>query len=131
MFDNDFFINKKVLITGCTGFKGSWLAIWLDLLGAKLYGLALDPPTDPSIFEKAKLKNIIKNNIIDIKDTNKVFNLINDIQPDYIFHLAAQPIVRYSYHNPVETWQTNVIGTVNILDSLKKLKELYWNNYYK
>ena len=123
MFDNDFFINKKVLITGCTGFKGSWLAIWLDLLGAKLYGLALDPPTDPSIFENAKLKNIIKNNIIDIKDTNKVFNLINDIQPDYIFHLAAQPIVRYSYHNPVETWQTNVIGTVNILDSLKKLKK--------
>ena len=69
MLDNDFFLNKKVLITGCTGFKGSWLTIWLDLLGAKLYGLALDPPTKPSIFQEAKLNNIIDNNIIDIKDT--------------------------------------------------------------
>ena len=81
MFDNDFFLNKKVLITGCTGFKGSWLTIWLDLLGAKLYGLALDPPTCPSIFEEAKLNNIIDNNIIDVKDTNKVKNLIKKINP--------------------------------------------------
>jgi len=122
MFNNDFFLNKKVLITGCTGFKGSWLTIWLDLLGAKLYGLALDPPTCPSIFEEAKLDHIIDNNIIDIKDTNKVKNLIKQINPDYIFHLAAQPIVKYSFINPVETWQTNVIGTINILDSLKELE---------
>jgi len=122
MINKDFFLNKKVLITGCTGFKGSWLTIWLDLLGAKLYGLSLEPPTFPSVFEEAKLFNTINNHIIDIKDTHKVRNLIESISPDYIFHLAAQPIVRYSYLNPVETWQTNVIGTVNILDSLKNLK---------
>ncbi len=121
MINNGFFLNKKVLITGCTGFKGSWLTIWLDLLGAKLYGLALDPPTSPSMFEEAKLDSIIDNNIIDIKDTYKVKNLIKKINPDYVFHLAAQPIVSYSFINPVETWKTNVIGTINILDSLKEL----------
>ena len=97
MLKSDFFLNKKVLITGCTGFKGSWLAIWLDLLGAKLYGLALDPPTYPSLFEEAKLENIIENNIIDIKETGKVNSLVKKINPDYIFHLAAQPIVNYSF----------------------------------
>ena len=121
MLNNNFFSNKKVLITGNTGFKGSWLSIWLDLLGAQIYGLALDPPTSPSLFEKANLNNIIKNNIIDIKDTEKVINTIKKIQPDYIFHLAAQPIVSLSYLRTVETWNTNVIGTVNILESLRLL----------
>jgi len=123
MLKSDFFLNKKVLITGCTGFKGSWLAIWLDLLGAKLYGLALEPPTYPSLFEEAKLENIIENNFINIKETGKVNNLVKKINPDYIFHLAAQPIVNYSFLNPVETWQTNVIGTVNILEALKNLNK--------
>jgi len=121
MFNNSIFINKKVLITGCTGFKGSWLSIWLNLLGAEIYGLALKPPTNPSLYDEAKLENIVENNIIDIRDSTKVSNLINKIKPDYIFHLAAQPLVQYSYLNPVETWQTNVIGTVNILDSLRTL----------
>ncbi len=121
MLNNSLFINKKVLITGCTGFKGSWLSIWLNLLGAKIYGLALKPPTNPSLYDEAKLENIVENNIIDIRDSTKVTNLINKIKPDYIFHLAAQPLVQYSYLNPVETWQTNVIGTVNILDSLRTL----------
>ena len=119
--NNNCFSNKKVLITGNTGFKGSWLSIWLDLLGAKIYGLALDPPTNPSLFEKANLIDVIENNIIDIKDTDKVINIIKKIEPDYIFHLAAQPIVSLSYLRTVETWKTNVIGTVNILESLRLL----------
>ena len=122
MLESSFFLNKKVLITGNTGFKGSWLSVWLNLLGAKIYGLALDPPTNPSLFEKAKLSRITVNNIIDIRDSEKVINLIEKIKPDFIFHLAAQPLVKYSYSNPVETWQTNVIGTVNILESLRLLK---------
>ena len=123
MFSNQFFLNKKVLITGSTGFKGSWLTIWLNLLGSKLYGLSLEPPTNPSLFEEAKLNNIIENNIIDIRDSKKVSELVQNINPDYIFHLAAQPLVKYSYLNPIETWQTNVIGTVNVLDSLRLLNK--------
>ncbi len=119
--NNSLFINKKVLITGCTGFKGSWLSIWLNLLGAKIYGLALEPPTNPSLYVEAKLDNIVENKILDIRDSIKVANLINEIRPDYIFHLAAQPLVQYAYLNPIETWQTNVIGTVNILDALRTL----------
>ena len=123
MFDNQFFLKKKVLITGNTGFKGSWLSIWLHLLGAKIYGLALKPPTKPSLFEEAGLDNIVDCNEINIKDEYKVINLVNKIEPDYIFHLAAQPIVKYSYQEPLDTWQTNVMGTVNILDSLRNLEK--------
>ena len=121
MLNNNCFSKKKVLITGNTGFKGSWLSIWLDLLGAKIYGLALDPPTNPSLFEKANLDYIVENNITDIRDTEKVIKTIKEIEPDYIFHLAAQPIVSLSYSKTVETWNTNVIGTVNVLESLRLL----------
>ena len=119
MFNKHIFRDKKVLITGNTGFKGSWLSIWLNLLEAEIYGLAQEPPTKPSLFEEAGLRNIIKNNIIDIKDSKKVCDLVRDIEPDFIFHLAAQPLVNISYLNPIETWQTNLIGTVNILDSMR------------
>ena len=121
MLNNNCFSKKKVLITGNTGFKGSWLSIWLDLLGAKIYGLALHPPTNPSLFEKANLDYIVENNITDIRDTEKVIKTITEIKPDYIFHLAAQPIVSLSYSKTVETWNTNVIGTVNVLESLRLL----------
>ena len=123
MFNSQIFLGKKILITGSTGFKGSWLSIWLNLLGARLYGLALEPPTKPSLFEEANLDQVIENHIIDIKCSTKVSNLVNDISPDFIFHLAAQPLVKYSYSNPIETWKTNVIGTVNILDSLRLLNK--------
>ena len=123
MSNINYFLNKKVLITGNTGFKGSWLTIWLNLLGAKLYGLSLDPPSNPSLFKEANLEKIIESNNFDIKESDKVTNLINLIQPDYIFHLAAQPLVSYSYLNPVETWQTNVLGTVNILESLRLMEK--------
>ena len=121
MFNKHTFRDKKVLITGNTGFKGSWLSIWLDLLGAEIYGLAQEAPTKPSLFEEAGLGTIIKNNIIDIKDSKKVSDLVKYIQPDFIFHLAAQPLVNISYLNPIETWETNLIGTVNILDSMRFL----------
>ena len=123
MFDNSLFLNKKVLITGSTGFKGSWLSIWMNLLGAKIFGLALEPPTKPSLFETAQLEKIISNNFIDIRDSVKVSKLVNTIQPDYVFHLAAQPLVHESYLKPLETWNTNVLGTVNILDSLRSLNK--------
>jgi len=115
------FRGKRVLITGNTGFKGSWLTIWLLSLGAEIYGIALDPPTKPSIFNKAKLFDLINHHFINIQDHIKVSNLIKDIKPDFIFHLAAQPIVKYSYENPIETWKTNVNGTINVLDSLRLL----------
>ena len=123
MFNNHSFINKKILITGCTGFKGSWLSIWLNLLGAKLYGLALEPPTKPSLYKKANLEKLISNNIIDIRNPEKVSSLIKKVNPDYIFNLAAQPLEKDSYLKPIETWQTNVLGTVNILDSLRFLEK--------
>ncbi len=122
MFDNQLFAKKKVLITGCTGFKGSWLSIWLHSLGAKIYGLSLEPPTNPSLYEEAKLSNIVENNLINIKDSDKVSDLVKNIEPDYIFHLAAQPLVKYSYLEPKDTWQTNLMGTVNVLDSLRLLE---------
>ena len=120
---SEIFKNKKILITGNTGFKGSWLTIWLNLLGAKLYGISNNIPTQPSLFKEANLDQIINNNFIDIKDIDKVHSIIKTIKPDFIFHLAAQPLVSKSYSNPTETWQTNVIGTVNILESLRLLNK--------
>ena len=117
------FRGKKVLITGNTGFKGSWLTIWLLSLGAKIYGIALEPPTQPSLFNESKLIELIDHHCINIQDHFKVTNLIKDIQPDFIFHLAAQPLVKYSYENPIETWKTNVYGTINVLDSLRLLNK--------
>ena len=117
------FRGKKVLITGNTGFKGSWLTIWLLSLGAKIYGISLEPPTQPSLFNESKLIELIDHHCINIQDHFKVTNLIKDIQPDFIFHLAAQPLVKYSYENPIETWKTNVYGTINVLDSLRLLNK--------
>ena len=113
------FTNKKVVVTGHTGFKGSWLSIWLISLGAKVYGIALDPPTNPSLFEEASIKGKINDNRVNVKDSKELYELLKDIQPDFLFHLAAQPIVSESFLNPLETWNTNVIGTVNILNSLE------------
>ncbi len=113
------FKGKKVVITGHTGFKGSWLSIWLVYLGAEVHGIALNPPTSPSLFDSASIKNRMNDNRINIKDDQKLINIIDRIKPDFLFHLAAQPIVRRSYIDPLETWQTNVLGTVNILNALK------------
>ena len=115
----DSYKGKTVLITGHTGFKGSWLTLWLDLLGAKVIGYSLDPPTDPSIFMATGLSKRIVDIRGDILDSNKVFDTVKKYRPDFIFHLAAQPIVRSSYKDPYDTFNTNVMGTVSILESVR------------
>lgn len=116
---NNIYSSKKVLVTGNTGFKGSWLTAWLIKLNAHVYGISKDIPTNPSMFEVLKLEDKINHTYADINDPIKMKELIQKIQPDFLFHLAAQPIVSKSYINPLETFQTNVIGTANILDALK------------
>jgi CDP-glucose 4,6-dehydratase len=117
------FNNTKVLITGHTGFKGSWLAVWLESLGAKVVGVALDPVTELSHFKVAGILKIIDDYRIDIRDGNALKELVLKTQPDFVFHLAAQALVRQSYDDPVATYQTNVIGTLNLLEALRPLEK--------
>ncbi len=111
--------NKKVLITGHTGFKGSWLTTWLLKLNAKVVGISKDIPTRPSMFEELNLKSKIKDYQEDIIDLEKMIDIVSIEKPDFIFHLAAQPIVSTSYCNPIETISSNVMGTANVLEALK------------
>lgn len=120
MFDENY-KNKKVLITGNTGFKGSWLTAWLLKLNAKVYGIAKDVPTEPSMFNALELKDKITHYDKDIRDLESVVQVFKDVKPDFIFHLAAQSLVSLSYSNPIETITTNVIGTANILEALRKV----------
>jgi len=115
---------KKVLVTGHTGFKGAWLCEWLLSLGAEVHGLALPPPTKPSLFNQLKLAKRIKSHTVgDIRDLATVKKAMKRVQPDFVFHLAAQPLVRYSYEHPVETFDANVMGTVHVLEALRGLKK--------
>jgi CDP-glucose 4,6-dehydratase len=114
--------NKTVLITGHTGFKGSWLSMWLTSLGAKVIGVALDPPSQPSHFEVAGLAEILEDHRLDIRDGSALKSLVSQIQPDFVFHLAAKALVRESYNDPIVTYQTNVLGTLNLLEALRPLK---------
>ena len=116
------FNGKKVIITGHTGFKGSWLTLWLIHLGAKVTGISDRIPTNPSNFEANQLKKKINHFKFDIRNKKKFLFIINKIKPDYIFHLAAQSLVKKSYKNPVETFETNTFGTLNLLEALKKVK---------
>jgi len=110
---------KKVLITGDTGFKGSWLAIWLKQLGAEVYGYALPPQRKEDNFVRCKLNEKIHHLDGDIKDLNKLKNYFEEVQPEFAFHLAAQPIVLESYENPHYTFETNVMGTVNFFEAVR------------
>jgi CDP-glucose 4,6-dehydratase len=116
------FSNSKILITGHTGFKGSWLSLWLSRLGADVTGVSLDVPTKPSHFEGAEMPSLINDHRIDIRDGEALKTLVKRIKPNFVFHLAAQPLVKRSYANPVEAWQTNTLGTVNLLEALRELK---------
>ena len=118
MFCN-LYTGKKVLITGHTGFKGSWLSVWLLKLGAKVVGVSNDIPTQPSMYEELAISKKIKNIEADIRDLSSIRKIIKKEQPDFIFHLAAQAIVSKSYLEPVETISTNVTGTLNVLESLR------------
>lgn len=119
---NNVFSNAKVLVTGHTGFKGAWLSLWLSHLGARVTGASLDVPTEPSHFEAGNLSHLVQDHRLDIRDGAALKSLVQELQPDFVFHLAAQPLVRRSYVDPVETWQTNTLGTVNILEALRELK---------
>ena len=111
-----FWNNKKVLVTGHTGFKGSWLIIWLNSLGADTYGISLEPEQNPSLFEIANVFNLCKSFFCDVRDYEKFKKLIKEIKPDIIFHLAAQPLVKVGYEFPINTLSTNIMGSVNILN---------------
>lgn len=117
---NGFFCGKKVLVTGHTGFKGSWLSIWLNELGADVMGIGLEPHSEKDNFVLTGIGNRIKADIrADIRDGNKIKELFAIYKPDIVFHLAAQPLVRLSYENPIDTYQTNLIGTLNILEAIR------------
>ena len=116
---SNFYKNKKVLITGHTGFKGSWLCRILINAGAKVTGYSLEPPTEPSLFKLAKIENDINHIIGDIRDLDHLTKVFDEVQPEIVLHLAAQPIVRESYKNPVGTYETNVMGTVNICECVR------------
>lgn len=117
----DAFAGRSVWISGHTGFKGAWLATWLRELGANVTGFALDPPTTPSLFEQLGLASQVKHEHADIRDIDAVEKSMRRAQPDFVFHLAAQPLVRLSYEQPVETYSTNVMGTVHVLEALRRL----------
>ena len=117
---NKFYKNKKVLITGHNGFKGSWLSKILVMFGAEVSGFSLKPNTNPSLFNVLNLENEINSYYGDITNLNELKNVIEKEKPEIIFHLAAQPLVRKSYEDPVNTYKTNILGTVNLLDSLKR-----------
>lgn len=114
-----FYRNKKVLITGHTGFKGSWLTIWLKQLGAEIIGIALDPKTDRDLFHLAGLSNKIKDYRQDIRCLDKIKEIFKKEKPEIVFHLAAQALVLPAYENPVSTFETNIMGTVNILEACR------------
>ena len=119
MFKN-IYKDKKVLITGNTGFKGSWLTIWLLKLGANVYGLSKDIPTEPSMFKELGLKKKIVHYEQDVRDLESVKRIIKEVKPDFVFHLAAQSLVSVSYTDPIETISTNVLGTTNVLEALNE-----------
>ena len=112
--------DKSVLVTGHTGFKGGWLSLWLKELGAKVVGYSLEPPTEPSLFEAINLKDKIIHIIGDVRDEEHLTAIFEKYQPEFVFHLAAQSIVRRSYKEPKFTYETNVMGTVNVLEAVRK-----------
>lgn len=116
----NFYKDKKVLITGHTGFKGSWLCMMLNQAGAQVTGYALEPPTSPGLFELCGVNNGIHSIIGDIRDLEKLNSIFDEVQPEIVFHMAAQPIVRLSYDNPVYTYETNVMGTVNVCECVRR-----------
>ena len=113
------FEKRNVWLSGHTGFKGSWLASWLLELGAEVHGFALAPSTDPSLFDQLGLQRRMHHEIGDIRDADAVTKSIQSASPDFVFHLAAQPLVRLSYQEPVPTFATNVMGTVHVLEALR------------
>ncbi len=117
---NNVFKNKKVLVTGNTGFKGSWLSSWLLMCGAEVYGYSIDIPSSPSMFEALDLENKISHKFGDVRNEVELGDYVNEIKPDFIFHLAAQAIVSTSYAKPLDTITANIVGTASVLEAVRK-----------
>ncbi len=118
--DPSFWRDKRVFLTGHTGFKGSWLSLWLQSTGATVHGLALGPPTTPNLFSEARVGEGMQSTIADIRELGPVAHVMREFRPDVVLHLAAQPLVRLSYSRPVETYATNVMGTVHVLEAARR-----------
>ncbi|HRY30147.1 MAG TPA: CDP-glucose 4,6-dehydratase [Elusimicrobiota bacterium] len=125
MVNTQFWHGKRVFITGHTGFKGSWLCLWLHSLGAKVTGYSLKPPTRPSLFELARVGKLVKSVHGDVRDGTHLKKVMSAARPEIAFHMAAQPLVRESYKNPIETYETNVLGTVNFLEAVRHATGLH------
>ena len=123
MLEEDFWKDRQVLVTGHTGFKGSWLSQSLILLGSEVTGVSLNPPTNPNLYSLLDFKDI-RDIRLDVRDRSKLIEVFNEVKPEVIFHLAAQPIVRYSYLNPVETYEVNFMGTLNVLEAIKQQESI-------
>jgi len=122
MLNRAFWQRRKVFLTGHTGFKGSWLSIWLDMMGAQVTGYALEPPTSPSLFQQAEVATSVRSIRADIRDFNHLKAAIGECNPDIIIHLAAQSVVRRGYEDPIETYACNVMGTVHVLEAVRQLQ---------
>jgi CDP-glucose 4,6-dehydratase len=121
MLDRSFWRGRKVFVTGHTGFKGSWLSMWLSMLGAEVTGYALAPPTEPNLFEQAGINELIRSVRGDVRDFSKLRTELEASGPDVVIHMAAQSVVRRGYEDPVETYSSNVMGTVHILEAIRQL----------
>lgn len=117
--DHSFWKEKRVFLTGHTGFKGSWLCLWLHLLGAKITGYALHPPTTPSLYELCRIDSLVHSIMGDVRSKDRLQEAIIKTRPEIVIHMAAQPLVRSSYQSPVETYETNVMGTVHLLEAVR------------
>ncbi len=124
VIDKQFWKNKRVFITGHTGFKGSWLCLWLHRLGAVVSGYALQPPTDPSLFELCRVGTLVDSTIADVRDSEALAAALLKADPEIVIHMAAQPLVRDSYRVPVETYAVNVLGTVHLLEAVRKCRSV-------
>lgn len=124
MIDKQFWQGKRVYLTGHTGFKGGWMSLWLSSMGANVKGYALEPPTHPSLFEVASVAKAVESEFGDIRDREKLMLSMNRFKPDIVIHMAAQPLVRASYVDPVETYETNVMGTVNVFEAARRCTNL-------
>jgi CDP-glucose 4,6-dehydratase len=122
--DAAFWKGKRVFLTGHTGFKGGWLSLWLSYLGAEVKGYSLAPPTEPNLFDAIRLGSYIDSELGDIRDSAKISKSMRDFNPDILIHMAAQPLVRLSYVEPIETYSTNVMGTLSVLEAARKCPNL-------